>query len=101
LSENELLQTRIEKVKLEAELDAIKAQLDHAIGQAQEWQKEAVKLAAIVINTERDQLAEELRIRGEKPEGREGIVTVYDSMTGAYLGCLGRETWDQMLLKPE
>jgi hypothetical protein len=38
---------------------------------------------------------------GEAPEGREGMVTVYDSMTGEYLGCMGRETWEQMLLEPD
>jgi DTW domain-containing protein YfiP len=30
-------------------------------------------------------------------EGREGIVVVYDSMTGEYLGCMGRETWERLL----
>lgn len=31
------------------------------------------------------------------PEGREGILTVYDSMTGEYLGCMGKHTWDRLL----
>jgi len=33
----------------------------------------------------------------QRVEGREGAVTVYDSMTGEYLGCMGRHTWERLL----
>jgi hypothetical protein len=29
--------------------------------------------------------------------GREGIVVVHDSVTGEYLGCTGREYWEELL----
>lgn len=35
--------------------------------------------------------------RLEGPKGREGIVTVYDSLTDEYLGCMGKHTWERLL----
>lgn len=33
------------------------------------------------------------------PEGREGMVEVYGSTSGEYLGCMGIETWRNYLLE--
>ncbi|MBA2633459.1 MAG: hypothetical protein H0U86_10760 [Chloroflexi bacterium] len=35
-----------------------------------------------------------------RAEGREGMVTVYDYQ-GRYVGCMGRETWEEMLAEKE
>ena len=34
-------------------------------------------------------------------EPYEGIVVVHDSVTGEYLGCMGRERWDRLLQEDE
>lgn len=36
----------------------------------------------------------------ERVTGREGMVAVYDSW-GRYLGCMGKETWDDLLRDSE
>lgn len=37
------------------------------------------------------------RLRKAWPEGREGMVVVFDSLTHEYLGCMGRASWDVLL----
>jgi hypothetical protein len=40
-------------------------------------------------------------VKYEEVEGgpREGMVVVHDSVTGRYLGCMGRETWLELVEK--
>lgn len=63
-----------------AALDAL-ASVREQLRLAEPVARELLTLAALLQETR------------ARPEGREGIVAVYDSVTGEYLGCMGIETW--------
>ena len=92
-----------EGVKRVSDALSAAARLRSLLLRAEEIEREIV---ALVESDERSAVVLKAHIRDaltpeetkERPEGREGMVTVYDDQDN-YVGCMGSETWERLLVE--